>query len=251
MTARRARARALHQGRSVRGILIGKVHNVDGLIATIEVNGGMLTIGTGGLVLAPGDIVSAFADNNRVRYLLGRIGASLDDLVPPRAVEGPDAPPQSRRGHAVPTFTGTYRGGWQYGDDLEQGKVGGFTRSTGCAFYGDQVAALHALPGTVGAVLTLRRAASVGVAGTTPKLWLLTERRRTPGPPTRTLTAFAPPLEHGEQVTWRLPAAWAEELAAGTAGGIAVHVDADTPAIQLDGQRAFAASMALSITYER
>lgn len=242
--AARARAQAIARGRNLRQAIVGRVALVDALGATIVIDGAAIVLPTLGLTLGPGDVVAVLREHHRLRMILSVIGAGPVPVIP-AAAEG-RIPTVEATYTAVPTVTGTYMAGWRTGDDLRQGADPG--SQVGAAFYGQQLAGLGAVTGQ--AYLHLRRTG--GTPGPqTPTMWLLTDRTRGSGPPTRTATTPGPALDIGETTRWLLPTDWTEQLLTGAAGGIAVYTPDLGPVIHYAGQATWAAAASLTVTYRR
>jgi hypothetical protein len=148
--------------------------------------------------------------------------------------------------------TRSYRGGWVTAhDDVLQGDFAGAGNYTGVAFYG--AAALSLAGATItGATAFVRRQASGGLPGVqTATLRLVTESERPAGAPTLTSSATGPALAQGEQAAFPIPTSWIDELAAGTAGGLAVFDGDGSPYIAFEGRGAVPSAWTLTISWTR
>lgn len=148
--------------------------------------------------------------------------------------------------------TRSYRGGWITAhDDVLQGDFAGAGNYTGAAFYGSTARALDGAT-IIDATMLVRRKSSGGLPGAqVATLRLVTESARPAGAPTLTSSATGPSLAWGEQAAFPIPTSWIDELAAGTAGGIAVF-DADgSPYMAFDGRGALPSAWTLTISWTR
>jgi hypothetical protein len=166
----------------------------------------------------------------------------------------PNPQPASVEGQQiVPAVeTRSYRAGWVTAhDDVLQGDFAGAGNYTGCAFYGSTARALEGATITA-ATMLVRRKGSGGLAGAqTATLRLVTESTRPSGAPTLTSSATGPSLALGEQAAFAIPTSWIDELADGTAGGIAIY-DADgDPYMAFDGRGALPSAWTLTIAWTR
>ncbi|MFG2328241.1 hypothetical protein ACGFMM_01310 [Streptomyces sp. NPDC048604] len=159
----------------------------------------------------------------------------------------------------APVATATYRSGWRSdGDPLNsfdtyQGRYSGsnFGRMTGCAFYGTKPRSLAGATVTR-ATVKLRRLSSGDFAARTATLRLVTQATRPAGAPTLNETTSGPSLAVGATTTgFVIPNSWAQAMVDGTRGGLAIHVDSDTPYIRLAGRGSWSAAWALTISWRR
>jgi hypothetical protein len=208
-----------------------------------------------GLSLAVGDVVLIARQGSRMW-----VTALLYTTAPP-APEIPNDPapppkPATVTGTLVvtPTYTGTFRDGkWRTDDpDVFQGRFGGsaFGRNTGAAFYGTKP---QSLSGAAVTKATIRvRRLEAGVYGSqTATLWLVTQASKPAGAPTRTSSTTGPSLAINRETTFTIPDSWAQAMVDGTSGGLAVHVDADSPYMQFAGRASWSPAWTLSITWSR
>jgi hypothetical protein len=137
-------------------------------------------------------------------------------------------------------------------DDVYQGEYGGWGNHTGCAFYGNGPRSLAGATVT-GVSVRMRRKNAGGVtAAQDTTLWLLVEKTRPSGAPTRGgSTTDGPNLRWGETTTWSLPTSWGQAMVDGTAGGLAVYESDGSPYVILDGRSHYSASFALTISWKR
>jgi len=100
-------------------------------------------------------------------------------------------------------------------------------------------------------ILRYKRLAGGSYGAVAPTFWTVSQRTKPGGAPTRLSSFTGTALKPGEIDTVTLPSARATELLDGTAGGIACHVAADTPYLQLAGRAAYSAAMSLSVRSTR
>lgn len=175
---------------------------------------------------------------------------STDDIE-----DGPDPNVATVAGRTVffPVATGTYRdGAWLTSTtDTMQGATGGYGNATGAAFYGGKPGSLAGAVVTA-ATVRLRRDRSGDPAPVATTLRLVTETAKPSGAPTLTSTTAGPTLGYdGADDAYPVPTAWAQGLADGTAGGLAV-ADADgSPYARLAGLGSDPAAWVLTIDWQR
>lgn len=159
----------------------------------------------------------------------------------------------------VPVATATYRSGWRSdGDpvnsfDTYQGRhaASSFGRMTGCAFYGTKPRSLAGATVTR-ATLKARRLSGGDYAARTTTLRLVTQSTRPAGAPTLNESTSGPSLAVDATTTgFVIPNSWAQAMVDGTRGGLAIHVDSDTPYIRLAGRGSWSAAWALTISWRR
>jgi len=148
--------------------------------------------------------------------------------------------------------TRSYRNEWITAhDDTLQGDFAGAGNYTGAAFYGSAARSLDGATIT-DATLLVRRKGSGGLpAAQTATLRLVTESTRPAGAPTLTSSATGPSLAWGEQAAFPVPTSWIDELAAGTAGGLAIFDGDGSPYMALDGRGALPSAWTLTISWTR
>lgn len=136
-------------------------------------------------------------------------------------------------------------------DDVYQGQYGGNGNHTGCAFYGSGPRSLAGVTVRSATVHVRRRAAGGTAAAQDTTLRLVTQATRPAGAPTLTSTTDGPNLKWGQAATFTVPAAWAQAMVDGTAGGLAVF-DADgAPYVILEGRGRYAPAFTLTINWSR
>jgi hypothetical protein len=190
---------------------------------------------------------------------VARLGTAA--VAPPIGnVTPPDPKPSVTTGRSTfgPVETRSYRSSGPYGvgwrtdnDDVYQGQYGGNGLHVGCAFYGDSVLSLGGATVT-GAWIQVRRHNGGGITaaqGTT--LWLVTERFKPGGAPTRGASTGGPSLAWGQSATFGIPASWAQSMANGTAGGLAIYVAGGSPYVIMDGRGAYGPSFTLIVDWSR
>lgn len=159
----------------------------------------------------------------------------------------------------VPVSTATYRSGWRSdGDpvnsfDTFQGRyaASNFGRMTGCAFYGTKPRSISGATVTR-ATIKARRLSGGDFAARTATLRLVTQSTRPAGAPTLNESTAGPSLAVGATTTgFVIPNSWAQAMVDGTRGGLAIHVDADTPYIKLAGRGSWSAAWTLTISWRR
>lgn len=225
-----------------------------------------------GVTVAVGDTVLVVRHGSS-RFLTGIIPAA--PALPPTApAPDPDAPPPPESDPSpppkptvttgvlscAPVQTATYRnGGWRTDGgsvtayDLYQGRYGGssFGRMTGCAFYGTKPRSLKDATVTR-AVIKVRRLSSGDFAARAPTLRLVTQATRPGGAPTLNESTAGPSLAvNATNSAFVIPNSWAQAIIAGTRGGIAIHVDADSPYIRTAGRASWSAAWTLTISWRR
>ena len=194
-------------------------------------------------------------------------GAPVTPPTPPEVGEGDgnDAPPAPKPTvttgtlTCVPVATATYRSGWRSdGDptnsfDTYQGRYSGssYGRMTGCAFYGTKPRSIAGATVTR-ATVKARRLSGGDYAAKTATLRLVTQSTRPAGAPTLNESTSGPSLAVNATTTgFVIPTSWAQAMVNGTRGGLAIHVDADTPYIRLAGRGSWSAAWTLTISWRR
>lgn len=223
-----------------------------GSVASFNINGAVVQLQVArDLTIAIGDVC-----------LIQRVGSQWTALqrlytAAPAAPDNPALPnPQPAEVYGtliVPAVeTRSYRGGWiTVNDDVLQGDFAGAGNYTGVAFFGDAARTLDGATIT-SATAQIRRKGSGGLSSAqTATLRLVTESVRPSGAPTLTSSATGPSLAWGESVAFPIPTSWVDELAAGTAGGIAVFDGDGSPYIAFDGRGAYPQAFTLMINWTR
>ncbi|WP_426568082.1 hypothetical protein [Streptomyces canus] len=237
--------------------------DVAGLSLTVRIVSG-LTVAAGSplLILRRGSTYWAIA-------VIGGAPA-----VPPTPAPPPDAPPPDKGDPApapkptvttgtlvcTPVATATYRGtSWRSdGDpvnsfDTYQGRYAGssFGRMTGCAFYGSKPRSIAGATVTR-ATLKVRRLSGGDFAARTPTLRLVSQSTRPAGAPTLNESTSGPALAVNATATaFVLPNSWAQAMVDGTRGGLAMHVNSDSPHIHFAGRGSWSAAWTLTISWRR
>jgi hypothetical protein len=136
-------------------------------------------------------------------------------------------------------------------DDVYQGQYGGQGNHVGCAFYGSGPRSLAGATAT-GASVKLRRKRGGGItAAQDTTFWLLSEKTRPSGAPTRGSSTDGPNLAWGQSTTFTIPTSWAQAMIDGSAGGLAIYESDGSPYVILDGRGAYSASFQLTIKWSR
>jgi hypothetical protein len=151
----------------------------------------------------------------------------------------------------LPVYTGSYRDGAWRTDTTEvvQGIRGAYGNSVGAVFYGAKPASLAGSTISAGRITVTRTAGPA--AATASTLWLVTETTPPAGTPTRTLSTAGPTLAIGETAEFTIPTAWAQALADGTSGGLALY-DADgSPWLAMAGRGDMAGAFTLALDWAR
>ena len=230
------------------------VKAVSGSLLTVLIDGQESTLpaleNAGGYT--PGSLVVVARDASG-SFVLGVIGTTEAPTAPPNPPPvTPPSAPQKRAATLLPTFTGSWRpGGWRSDSDVRQGDYG-YGNHVGAAFYGRQLAGLHAnLSETRRAVLTYRRTTGGVFAPQSPTVWTLSESSRPAGAPTRLASAAgaAVGVYSDRTASWQLPQSMTDALLSGTAGGLGIYVAGGSPYIVLLGRSEFASAFQLSVTY--
>lgn len=224
---------------------------------------GLLTVTVAGIDIvmnASRDVT--FAAGDRVVFVkAGSIWvatARLDTAATADQPDNPDPPtpkPDTVTGTKVftPVETRSRQGSkWRSdNDDVYQGQYGGNGNHVGCAFYGNGPRSLSGATVT-GASIKMRRKSAGGVtAAQDTTLWLVTEKTRPSGAPTRTSSTDGPNLRWGQQTAVTIPTAWAQAMVDGTAGGLGIFESDGAPYVILDGRGHYSASFQLTIKWRR
>lgn len=135
--------------------------------------------------------------------------------------------------------------------DMLQGRYGTqWGRNTGCAFYGTKPRTLKGATVTR-ATIRVRRVQAGVFAARTPTLRLVTQATRPSGAPTLNESTSGPSIAVNETLTHTIPNSWAQQIVDGTRGGIAVHINADTPYMRFAGRSSWSAAWTLTIDWRR
>jgi hypothetical protein len=186
--------------------------------------------------------------------VVGRTGTTTP--VPPS--EPPDPIPSQFAGATGELIcpavtTRTYRGGkWRFeNQDLLQGERGSTGNNVGAAFYGYRALSLEGTTVT-SASIKVRRLPTGPNAPQTTTLWLVTERFRPAGAPTRTSSTTGPSLRVGRtNEAFAVPTSWAQQMVDGTAGGLALYSASGSPYVKFAGRGSWSAAFTLTINWRR
>jgi hypothetical protein len=253
------------------GPLIGYANSaVTSGACTATVGGIQTTVRTvSGLTIAVGDTL-----------LIHRVGSTYvaTDIVaaapavPPPAPAPEENPPDTGDAAPVPkpvTTTGTltctpvatasYRDGKWRTDigstnsaDTFQGRYAGsgYGRNTGCAFYGSKPRSLSGATVTK-ATIRVKRLSAGDFAARTATLRLVSQSTRPSGAPTLNESTSGPSLKVDEADTFTIPDSWAQAIVNGTRGGIAIHINSDSPYIRFAGRGSSSSAWTLTIYWRR
>lgn len=234
-------------------------------IATGAKSSGLLTVTVGGVAIvmqAARDVTFAAGDRVAVIKANG-VWVAVCRLDTAAAADQPDNPPPpppkpvTVTGSTTfsPVETRSYRtvfGGWRTDTaDVYQGQYGGNGNHTGCAFYGNGP---HSLSGATvtSASVKLKRQASGGVtAAQDTTFWLLSQKTRPSGAPTRGSSTDGPNLKWGQTTTFTIPTSWAQDMVDGNSGGLAIFESDGAPYVILEGRGSYKPSFQLTIKWRR
>jgi hypothetical protein len=234
-------------------------------IAAGAKSAGLLTVTVGGVpIIMQANRDVTFAAGDRVAVVKANgIWIAVCRLDAGTVADQPDNPPPPPPKPTVvtgtkvfsPVETRSYRtvfGGWRTDtDDVYQGQFGGNGNHTGCAFYGNGPRSLAGATVT-GASVKLKRKSAGGVtAAQDTTFWLITQRTRPSGAPTRGASTDGPNLRWGQAGTFTIPTSWAQAMVDGTAGGLGIFESDGAPYVILDGRGAYGASFQLTIKWRR
>lgn len=175
-------------------------------------------------------------------------------LLPENQTAPPPKPPTTSGTLTVaPVETRSYRGEWRSETDLYQGNWQNsvWGNNTGCAFYGSKPRSLAGATVTAATIKVRRKSAGGMAAAQATTLWLLTQRTRPSGAPTRGSSTAGPSLSWGQSTTFAIPDSWAQAMVDGTAGGLAIFQADEQPYVIWDGRGAWSPSMTLTIKWTR
>lgn len=254
------------------GPLIGYANSTVSSGACVATVGGIqVTVRVvSGLVVAVGDTV--------LIHRVGSVYVATDivtaaPVAPPPTPEPEEDPPDTGDSAPAPkpvTTTGTltctpvatasYRDGKWRTDigatnsaDTFQGRYGGssYGRSTGCAFYGSKPRSIAGATVTK-ATIRVRRLSAGDFAARTATLRLVTQSTRPSGAPTLNESTSGPSLKVGAtNNAFTIPDSWAQQIVDGTRGGLAIHINSDTPYIRFAGRGSWSAAWTLTIYWRR
>jgi hypothetical protein len=256
-----------------RHTLIGQaLTGVSSGACTASVGGIQITVrAVSGLVVAVGDMLLIVRHGSVYWAVAVTVAAPAvppppppptDDEKPDTGDTAPAPKPVVTTGSLVcsPVATASYRDGKWRTDigpvndaDTYQGRYGGssFGRNTGCAFYGSKPRSLAGATVTK-AVLKARRLTGGDYAARTPTLRLVSQSTRPSGAPTLNESTNGPSLAVGSTTTsFVIPDSWAQAMVDGTRGGLAIHINADSPYIRFAGRGSWSAAWTLTIYWRR
>jgi len=212
------------------------------------------------LTVAVGDIVLCGRLNNQV-VVIGRLFQAAPGEAPPEEVTPPPKPqPDTVTGTTVfaPKETRSYRNtgyvGWRTdNDDVYQGEYGSNGRHIGCVFYNGAPRSLDGATVT-SASIRARRGSGGDYAKRGTTLRMITNKTKPSGAPTFYTGTDAPGPNLAVNTTdssISIPAAFAQALVDGTAGGLAIYESDGSPYVKLEGRADYSSSFTLSIKWKR
>lgn len=219
----------------------------------VNVNGAIRAVQAArDLTVASGDVVVVHRFGSLWFATARLFEAGVTEQPPIIAELDPNPPVITGVMAVLPVYTGTYKDGAWMPDErfIRQGVRGGNGNATGAAFYGTKPRSL------VGATVTSARLERIrNLDGpntpTASTLRLITEATRPAGAPTLTSTTAGPSTVPGDDISFTVPTAWAQEIVDGTAGGIGIY-DADgVPFIQYGGRGIYPTAFTLVIDWSR
>jgi len=174
----------------------------------------------------------------------------------PLVIPGPPPQPTTVYGTLIcpPDVTQSYRSGWRTDDpDVFQGRhsSSSYGRSTGCAFYGSTPRSIAGAT-VLAASIRVYRLPAGAYGAQTATLRLVTEASRPAGAPTLGASTTGPSLPiNAVNDAFGIPVSWAQAMVDGTSGGLAVHVDSDSPYMQFAGKASWSPAFTMSISWRR
>lgn len=224
-----------------------------GSAVTAVVNGTTVTMECArDLTVAAGDVL-----------IVGKVGSqwvalqrvyAAAPLAPPN--DAPPAPnPPAITGTLVvsPVETRSYRNSAWRTDTTQviQGQYGGGGNHTGVAFYGSAPRSLAGAT-VIAATIQVRRDTGGAFAAGGSTMRLVTQATRPAGAPTLTSSTAGPSLAVGtSQSAFAVPAAWAQSLVDGTAGGLGFFDAAASPYVRFAGIGDWSPAFSLTIYWSR
>lgn len=208
--------------------------------------------------LSPGTNDVLLLQRNGLYWVaVARLGTAA--VTPPNDNQAAPAPkPSTVTGTSTfgPVETRSYRSsvfvGWRTDtDDLYQGQYGGNGLHTGCAFYGNSLLSLAGATINSASIQVRRHNGGGVTAGQGTTLWLLTEKTRPGGAPTRGASTGGPSLAWGKSTSFNIPTSWVQSMVSGTAGGLAIYDGSGSPYVIWDGRGAYGPSMTLTVNWTR
>lgn len=224
-------------------------------LVSVYLNGAIVTVNSArGLAVAVGDVVLMHRVEDAYYVCCVLYPTAPEETAP--NILPPDLLPPVYDGRTVvmPVYTGTYRNGaWLTSTtDTLQGVSGGYANATGTAFYGAKPASLTGTVVTAATVRLIRRAAAGAPGAQATTLRLVTESEQPAGAPTLTSTTAGPSLMEGETVeAYPVPTAWAQAMADGTAGGLALFDGDGSPYVRYAGRGTDPTAWTLTIDWTR
>lgn len=225
-----------------------------GTTVTVNIGGTVYTVDVvRDLSVASGDQVLMEKVGDRfIAY--GRMGASTPTapVDPPSSV--PSKPVVTTGSKSISPVQTISRQGSKWrsdNDNVYQGEYGGQGLHTGCAFYGNRFSSLAGSTVTKCTVKMKRRNAGGIIAAQDTTLWLLSEKNKPSGAPTRGSSTDGPNLRWGQSTTFTLPNSWGQALVDGTSGGLAIYEADGSPYVILEGRSNYSASFTVSINWRR
>lgn len=153
-----------------------------------------------------------------------------------------------------PIETRSYRNGaWRTDNpNVYQGQYGGGGNHTGAVFYGDGPRSLAGAT-VLDASILVRRGAGGAYAAQATTMRLMTNATRPAGAPTLTSSTAGPNIAQGVALTdgFGVPAAWAQAIVDGTAGGLAFFDGDGSPYVIFDGRGTWGPAFTLNINWRR
>jgi hypothetical protein len=235
------------------GVLIGTATAaVSGATVTVSVGGAVVTAAVlRGVTIAANDPVLITRQGSSW-VVVGRLGTATPTVTPGSGDTSPDVGrPTSGQLVCPPVETRSWRGSWRTdNDDVYQGQYGGWGLHTGCAFYGSLPRSLAGATVT-GARVHMRRGTGGTYAAQTTTLHRIAEATRPAGAPTVVDAMAGPALAVGAETVFGLPAAWAQAIVDGAAGGLSIYVVTSTPYVRTLGRGSWGPAWTLVIDWRR
>ena len=224
-----------------------------GSTVPVVVNGVTVTVQVSrDLTVAAGDPL-LIARYGALWVATGRMYASAPTAPPNENPPNPNQPSTSGTYPVSPVETRSYRNGaWRTDNgNVYQGSYGGGGNHTGCAFYGSAPRSLAGATVT-GARILVRRQSGGFFAPQATTMRLVTEATRPAGAPTLGASTAGPSLAVNSTTSgFAIPAAWAQSIVDGTAGGLGFfEADAD-PYVIFSGTGTWSPAFTLSIDWIR
>lgn len=225
-----------------------------GATCSVNINGSVVLVQVArDLTIGVGDVVLLHRVGDAYYGCCRLFPAAPEETAPNELL--PDPYPSTYTGRTVimPVYTGTYRDSvWLTSTtDTLQGTRGGYGNATGAAFYGSKPGSLAGATVTAATVRLIRQ--PVGATGAQATiLRLVTQTDQPAGAPTLTSTTAGPSLTPGEIVeAYPVPTAWAQAMADGTAGGLALFDGDGSPWVRYAGRGTDPTAWTLTIDWTR